>query len=368
MGRPARINRKVECITVFLVRDRESDFLAPILAVSYLVILRHAFEHKTFSSSVRYRICPPEIREAGNYSEAVELFEGLGDYEDSPELLQEAQTQKANAENYAEAIECMESETYGRAVQLFEELGDYKDSKEQLAVAEEMYEKESFYQETIDILDRLNEYLGYPNAGDTYKTPADEEYYELSSQAYKNLISLSGYKDADQLLKRFRKMIIGVRGSQISYYGYNNNGRITSKGSTSYSYNSDGVLTGYTVFNSYGLPSIYRITDSDSSGRPLRAEQTNLEEHELYNTKTYTYDENGKLIQEERRSQIDAEWASEFYYKYVYDYDEEGRLVKRTSMWSMDDTPTVTTFGYEEDGAVLLEGDQMFLIDWVYMP
>ena len=303
--------------------------------------------------------------EAGNYSEAVELFEGLGDYEDSPELLQEAQTQKANAENYAEAIECMESETYGRAVQLFEELGDYKDSKEQLAVAKEMYEKESLYQETLDILDRLNEDLGYPDAGDTYKTPAEEEYYELSSQAYKNLTNLSGYKDADQLLEHFRKTIIGTRGG--AYYGYDSDGTITSQGSTSfrYSYNEDGLLTEYRV----GTSSIYKFTDYDSSGRPVRAERTSLTGPEYsYQIYTYAYDSNGRLIQEERRYKFVEDWAQENWDKYVYDYNEDGWLIKRTQTDGFSDIPEVTTYGYEDEGTVLLEGDLTYLIDWVYMP
>lgn len=57
---------------------------------------------------------------SGNYAEAQSMFEALGDYKDSADMLKECKYNIAKAE--------MENENYEIALEAFEALGDYKDS------------------------------------------------------------------------------------------------------------------------------------------------------------------------------------------------------------------------------------------------
>ena len=69
--------------------------------------------------------------EAKDYATAINGFQELGDYKDSPEQLKEAKYQKATA--------ALEEQDYTIAIVNFEELEDYKDSAAQLTEAK--YEK-----------------------------------------------------------------------------------------------------------------------------------------------------------------------------------------------------------------------------------
>ena len=62
--------------------------------------------------------------DSGNYDEASSLFEELGDYKDSSEMINEVK--------YQQAVKYNDSGAYEDALTLFEELGDYKDSSEMI--------------------------------------------------------------------------------------------------------------------------------------------------------------------------------------------------------------------------------------------
>lgn len=61
-----------------------------------------------------------ELCEKGNYEDALDIFEELGDYEDSNEMVVSC--------NYEIAKLLFEEGTYEDALDIFEALGDYKDS------------------------------------------------------------------------------------------------------------------------------------------------------------------------------------------------------------------------------------------------
>lgn len=65
--------------------------------------------------------------ESGDYEKAIELFEKLGDYEDSAEMLLESL--------YQRAIELMKSDDLEQAITMFEQLSQYKDSESRLKEA-----------------------------------------------------------------------------------------------------------------------------------------------------------------------------------------------------------------------------------------
>lgn len=70
--------------------------------------------------------------EAGEYEEAMEIFEDLGEYEDSTERMEECRAQVM----YLSAVSLMEAGEYEEAMKIFEGLGDYKDSTERMAKCE----------------------------------------------------------------------------------------------------------------------------------------------------------------------------------------------------------------------------------------
>lgn len=90
---------------------------------------------EAFESLGDYRDAPVQIKatqyakadalaEAGRTDEAEELFKALGDYEDSPD--------RVNAIRYARALSLADEGDYVKAIEEFEALGDYKDAEEQV--------------------------------------------------------------------------------------------------------------------------------------------------------------------------------------------------------------------------------------------
>ena len=61
----------------------------------------------------------------GEWDEAIEIFESLGSYEDSKEMV--------NACNYEKATELYENKDYDEAIEIFTELSDYEDSENMIA-------------------------------------------------------------------------------------------------------------------------------------------------------------------------------------------------------------------------------------------
>jgi len=77
------------------------------------------------SPEERYQEAEALMREE-RYGEAADLFEELGDYEDSARKAESCR----KAEDYYRAQELMDQGSYGDAAALFEALGDYRDSQE----------------------------------------------------------------------------------------------------------------------------------------------------------------------------------------------------------------------------------------------
>ena len=86
------------------------------------------------------------LLEAGEYDEAVAVFEELGDYQDSAEQIVVAEDRKRSAA-YDEAVLLFERGEYDAAASAFEALGNYRDSAEQAETAE----NEGLYQEAMEL-------------------------------------------------------------------------------------------------------------------------------------------------------------------------------------------------------------------------
>ena len=73
------------------------------------------------------------------YTEAINVFEDLGDYEDSKDCIEVANNAIDNKKKYQEAVTLVsgkyyDKEKYNKAKAIFEELGDYKESKDYLEI------------------------------------------------------------------------------------------------------------------------------------------------------------------------------------------------------------------------------------------
>ena len=66
-----------------------------------------------------------ELVENKNYDEAIAIFEELGDYSDSADMICEAK--------YKKAEELMSNKKFDVALEIFNELGNYSDSKDKIS-------------------------------------------------------------------------------------------------------------------------------------------------------------------------------------------------------------------------------------------
>lgn len=144
--------------------------------------------------------------EAGEYTQAMDAFEALGDYKDSLQMIKKC--------NYGIAISLMESGQYEDAITVFEALSDYEDSVQKIADCELAIR----YNDAIALMDAgcFEEAIAVFEALDGYKNSAnliknchtaimDSKYNDAVAlmdhdlvQAFEALIALDGYKDSAQ--------------------------------------------------------------------------------------------------------------------------------------------------------------------------
>lgn len=110
--------------------------------------------------------------EQGNYEEAEDLFDELGDFENSAQYAAEAEKEEEMAEDYEEGKALMVAENYDAAIVAFAKLGDYKDSA---ALVEEC-KNEKAYKQAVELMNAKS--------------------YDAAIAAF---TALAGYKDSDAL-------------------------------------------------------------------------------------------------------------------------------------------------------------------------
>lgn len=147
------------------------------------------------------------LYETGEYAQAIVMFETLGDYRDSMEMVRKC--------NYETAVSLMESGRYEDAIPFFEALGDYEDSARKIADCELAlrYNKAialmdaGNFEEAVAVLETLDGYKDSANLLETCNTAIlDGKYDDAVAlmghdpvQAFEALIALDGYKDSAQI-------------------------------------------------------------------------------------------------------------------------------------------------------------------------
>ncbi len=110
-------------------KRRKTVLVCAILILVVMAVSAYFVYTKVIYPAERYDHGIEEL-EAGNYDEAVEIFEKLGDYKDSSKMVDESKYQKA--------LSMFDSRKYDEAIEIFTQLADYKDSKNK--VDESKYE------------------------------------------------------------------------------------------------------------------------------------------------------------------------------------------------------------------------------------
>lgn len=290
------------------------------------------------------------LLERGEYDYAIRRFEELGDYKDSPELLQCAQA-------LLPIGELVDEGQYAEAVAQLNGLGSEFDIG-----AESI--KARIYQGAVSLLE-----VPCPEV-----KVEREAYYRQMEQCHEMLQALSGYEDSGALLGQLDRRIIGYQRSDsgtISYYRYDDRGRFLDGPFVSCAYDDDRI-------SEYGgLP----VTEYDEQGRPARAERDAYS----YTSYTFAYDADGRLERTIlRRDEGDGSWSG---YVETYRYNDDGEVIRHTSSYQDDSGGTGSglsnydhtfTYTYDEAGAPVschvedaISGsswDEIYLYGWIYVP
>ena len=154
-----------------------AGFVALVLVVS---VVSSFFENRA-----AYRDATA-LAEAGEYEQAIEAFEALEDYKDSPE--------QVLATKYAMGLARLEEGKFRQAEEIFTELGDYQDSAEQLKNVETA-RNESIYQEAFDLIEERE----FVEARNLLLDLVDEGGYKDSRELANQLLNeLNAYQEASE--------------------------------------------------------------------------------------------------------------------------------------------------------------------------
>lgn len=90
-------------------------FVAILAFLICVFVINYASSYSKYSSAI-------SLSENGQYEQAIELFQELGNYKNSPVWVKETKYQKA--------FDLLKNEAIDEAITIFEEIGDYKDSSD----------------------------------------------------------------------------------------------------------------------------------------------------------------------------------------------------------------------------------------------
>ncbi len=256
------------------------------LAVALLLVFKLLIPTIKYNKAV-------ELAEAGQYDEAIAVFEALDGFKDSEEQIPKTK--------YAKAQAFLENGEYDAALAVLKELGDYEGAPQLMDRTN--YEKAlslmeaGEYDEAIGILEKLGE---YEDAPEQLEEARNAQKYENAltclesgedQQAYELFVELGNYRDAASYLTKFETRLHEVKtefsdgSGHSTTYEYDNKGRVTKevydrvlvfshfdmhandKGKTrkDFVYGSSGNLVSTTehVFASYSRKRSYPWSESD---------------------------------------------------------------------------------------------------------
>lgn len=238
------------------------------------------------------------LEEAGEYNQAILIYEKLGDYKDCMERIEKVKIEL----RYQEAVKEEEEENYSGAFQIYEELGEYKDS----------IARASFCVKKYQALNRVIEYTS------KYDNICDEAIYTYDEQGF------------PQSLKKEDSQEIYTLDSD----GFILAGRYEGK------WSSDEGCTRVSdiVYNEQEDEAFCKTTYRSPNNLMHIDGEISVEIYE------YVYDEHANIL--EKKVKI-ADKTYEYAYK--YEYDTYGRIETETALRNQK-VRYVEKYLYSDDG------------------
>ena len=238
------------------------------------------------------------LEEAGEYNQAILIYEKLGDYKDCMERIEKVKIEL----RYQEAVKEEEEENYSGALQIYEELGEYKDS----------IARASFCVKKYQALNRVIEYTS------KYDNICDEAIYTYDEQGF------------PQSLKKEDSQEIYTLDSD----GFILAGRYEGK------WSSDEGCTRVSdiVYNEQEDEAFCKTTYRSPNNLMHIDGEISVEIYE------YVYDEHANIL--EKKVKI-ADKTYEYAYK--YEYDAYGRIETETALRNQK-VRYVEKYLYSDDG------------------
>lgn len=238
------------------------------------------------------------LEEAGEYNQAILIYEKLGDYKDCMERIEKVKIEL----RYQEAVKEEEEENYSGAFQIYEELGEYKDS----------IARASFCVKKYQALNRVIEYTS------KYDNICDEVIYTYDEQGFPQSLKK---KDSQEIYT-------------LDSDGFILAGRYEGK------WSSDEGCTRVSdiVYNEQEDEAFCKTTYRSPNNLMRIDGEISVEIYE------YVYDEHANIL--EKKVKI-ADKTYEYAYK--YEYDAYGRIETETALRNQK-VRYVEKYLYSDDG------------------
>ena len=255
------------------------------------------------------------LEEAGEYNQAILIYEKLGDYKDCMERIEKVKIEL----RYQEAVKEEEEENYSGAFQIYEELGEYKDSIARASFCVKKYQALNRVAKTESDFGEYQERI-------TYNYAYDEQGFPQSATRNASIFWTEVYTlDSDGFI------LTGKRETKYEEWRQDNG----------WYQKNDCTCISDVVYNEYEDDIFWKSIihcDSDDT----QSDRVNIELYE------YEYDENGDRLTmtDNNKSTLEVSRGKR---EYRYVYDEYGRIKTRTE-YLRNEIIDNEKYGYGDDG------------------
>lgn len=255
------------------------------------------------------------LEEAGEYNQAILIYEKLGDYKDCMERIEKVKIEL----RYQEAVKEEEEENYSGAFQIYEELGEYKDSIARGSFCVKKYQALNRVVKTESDFGEYQEQI-------TYNYTYDKQGFPQSATRNASIFWTEVYTlDSDGFI------LTGKRETKYEEWRQDNG----------WYQKNDCTCISDVVYNEYEDDIFWKSIihcDSDDT----QSDRVNIELYE------YEYDENGDRLTmtDNNKSTLEVSRGKR---EYRYVYDEYGRIKTRTE-YLRNEIIDNEKYGYGDDG------------------
>lgn len=288
---------------------------------------------------------------AGQYEEAIAVFEDLGTYKDSTTHLKFC--------NYNYAVTLMNAEQYEEAIIIFESLGGYENCAELLQTAQELFKNEEAYNTAISLLAVGND-----------------------REAYEHFVALGDYKDAASYASNFISVPVKIELKEAIYeLFFDNQGflmeyryavqrpGVISESTATFSYYPNGqlqkIVNDYTAPNGFQRTTIHTYSEDGTQEEELMKDSSTGSLIHCYKY-TYTYDDQGKILTKDCYAE-----SYDYKQKYSYTLDRSGNILTKSiyTAWgsTYSDKPEVTNYTYSDHGELLSVNGNKYTCEYLYI-